>query len=308
MNKHQFLATIILSFAVLFTACKKEGVYNPKEKISKIYNQFSNDSVTGDIGLIEKWTWDGNKLSRIDYLDEGCYETFEYKGSQIIGVSGNNKGSFYYIAFIYGDKSLLQKIDYYVGGELGSTVDITYNNDKISQMKIKVGENLYYSSKSMDQINGLSHIIRFIVSEQLAERMQQQIQKAESSYTIISFEYEGNNIKTETWTNSESADSKTVYTYVYDTKKNPFYHALSYNFGSFMCLSENNITGITKTMIYATFSTIEKTEYNYTYEGDFPSQRDYKHFVKTEVFNPETSEYETKNDYIFTESLHYEYK
>lgn len=312
MNKHQFLMTVILSFAVLFTACKKEGVYNPKEKISKIYAQFNNDTVTGDKALIEKWTWDGKILSRIDYLDEGCFETFEYNKDLLVGISGNDNGDLYYTAITYGDKHFIQKIDLYRGGKLETTIDITYNNnDKISQMKMKTGINLDYpSEKSMDKSNRLSHIMRFIVSEQFAERMQQQIQKSGvAEYTNVTLDYEGNNIKTETWTYTEYPDLRNIYTYIYDNKTNPFYYALNYNsFGKFACLSENNITKITHTTVYEGVPKINNTEYTYSYEGDFPSQLVYKHYEEIEVEDPETSEITTENVYIYTQTIFFEYQ
>lgn len=39
MKKYVLLTTVFMAFALIFTACNKEGVYNPKQKISKIYTQ-----------------------------------------------------------------------------------------------------------------------------------------------------------------------------------------------------------------------------------------------------------------------------
>ena len=69
-----------MAVVCLFAACsEKEGVYNPKKKITNIYRASERiDSWNSDEGVVndtniqpktlaETWTWDGNKLMKITY-------------------------------------------------------------------------------------------------------------------------------------------------------------------------------------------------------------------------------------------------
>ena len=68
------LAAIGLIFS--FNACKKDGVYNPSKKVSKIYTEVylydSAGSVTCSIPVLsENYTWDKNRLKELDSYIEG---------------------------------------------------------------------------------------------------------------------------------------------------------------------------------------------------------------------------------------------
>jgi hypothetical protein len=63
MKKYGFLTTVCVGLALIFTACDKEGVYNPKQKISKIYAQsyYGLEKIKPPKELAETWTWDKNR-------------------------------------------------------------------------------------------------------------------------------------------------------------------------------------------------------------------------------------------------------
>ncbi len=63
MRKFVLLWAMLLPVAVSLTSCHKDGVYNPKEKISRIYYAYSSPDpfFNSDKELKEIWDWDGNK-------------------------------------------------------------------------------------------------------------------------------------------------------------------------------------------------------------------------------------------------------
>src|SRR5574344_1096037 len=84
--KKNYVLLLIAALCVILSACTKEGVYNPKEKISRIFYQSSNSNGKN---LQESWTWDKNLLSKI--VDEnGDFRNFEYDGKQLKTVRYSN--------------------------------------------------------------------------------------------------------------------------------------------------------------------------------------------------------------------------
>ncbi|MBP5728020.1 MAG: hypothetical protein J6Y48_13195, partial [Clostridia bacterium] len=136
MKRTALLLAILLPVAASFTSCKKDGVYNPKQKISRIYRQGSGQNTEKQ--LVELWNWDGKKLSSITYYDrsgemEGT-EKFSYDGkrlSRIDYISDFGDGS--YLLFTY-DGRKLDKVEVYALGNLVGTLKYTYDGNKISKM------------------------------------------------------------------------------------------------------------------------------------------------------------------------------
>ena len=65
--KISFIATLF-SFVLLFASCQKDGLYTPKEHLTRIENWefYNGDSLFRNA---EEWEWDGKLLSKITYLD-----------------------------------------------------------------------------------------------------------------------------------------------------------------------------------------------------------------------------------------------
>ena len=116
--KKTIMLTALAAVVCFLGACKKEGVYNPSEKISKIYksstyvSQYYDGSTWRDANnesspkrLVEAWNWDGKKLMSIDsYNLDGTVEAdetvkFEYDGkrlTKITDVTGKNYATITY--------------------------------------------------------------------------------------------------------------------------------------------------------------------------------------------------------------------
>ncbi len=65
--KISFISTLF-SFVLLFASCQKDGLYTPKEHLTRIENWefYDGDSLFRNA---EEWEWDGKLLSKITYLD-----------------------------------------------------------------------------------------------------------------------------------------------------------------------------------------------------------------------------------------------
>ncbi|MCR5065954.1 MAG: hypothetical protein K6A67_09350, partial [Bacteroidales bacterium] len=93
--KKLFILSVILLTVVTFSSCKKEGIYTPDKKISKIYQaklqKIENQELTTEERtekyLAERWEWSGNLLKRIETYnsdgDLGIIFDFYYDGKRL---------------------------------------------------------------------------------------------------------------------------------------------------------------------------------------------------------------------------------
>ncbi len=290
MRKYLSFVSITLIFSIVlgFTSCKKDGVYNPKKKISKIFHQYSGS----DKQLSETWTWNKNQLSKIDY-QSGNYEIFEYDKKQISKIIDNDGN---YQKFTY-DGSKINKIEYYYNNTLSSAYKFEHKGNKIS--KITMEEYDYddyddYESTSKSIKSSKRNILRFILPGQSCENIEKSLsqkksRKAMETYTTtLKLTWDGNNV--EEVVLGQSSDDEfysETYKYTYDKKKNPFDGLLSMVEGS---LSKNNVTKLTMT---GTGNDSWEYEYSYSYDGDFPKE-------ETEVYR--------EGSYTSTHMTYYEYE
>jgi hypothetical protein len=265
MRKYLLFATITLILSMIcLTSCKKDGVYNPKKKISKIFYQYSG----GTKQLNETWTWDKNKLSKIDY-GSGYYERFEYDKNQISKIIDSDGD---YQKFTY-DGSKINKIEFYYGNTLYEAYKFEHNGNKISKITIEEYDydDYEYASKSIK--NSKRNILRFILPEQFCEKIEKSLsqkknRKAMETYTTtLKLTWKGNNVEEivyeDMYDNELYAETSK---YTYDKKKNPFDGLLSEIEDSF---SKNNVTKMTTT---DTDNNYWEYEYSYSYDGNFPKE------------------------------------
>ena len=114
---------------------QQAGVYNPGMKISRIYRQFED----GEKELEEIWHWNGNLLSRIDFVYDGRVSesmSYSYRGNRISRVYMNYDG---YKKGLEPDSCIfkysgdqLSTIDCYMDGKLETTFEYMYTNGKIT--------------------------------------------------------------------------------------------------------------------------------------------------------------------------------
>ncbi|MDD3280501.1 MAG: hypothetical protein PHC83_02905 [Bacteroidales bacterium] len=274
MKKYIILTSVLILSVVLITSCDKEGMYKPGQKISKIYYQYSAEGETSGKMIDQIWTWEGGKLVKINYIQEGESAVMEYDGNQLIGVIGE----YYYMSFVYktsllGGKKELEKMEYYDGGELAFTANFTYDGNKITKISIVAEYDEYdydyASEKTIKNSNSFARIMRLFLSEPIVKRITENIQKSKAVIQTYDLTYDGNNIISIIYNTGESFYNLS---YTYDDKKNPFYDALFVSGDNpVLALSENNIQS--EAVSSSGYSSIQN--YTYVYEGNWPTQQTY---------------------------------
>jgi hypothetical protein len=267
MKKYLLKATILplsLSLILGITSCKKDGVYHPKKKISKIFSQ-SGGSKT----LSSTWTWDKNKLSKIDY-GNGFYRKFEYENkrmSKILDSDGD------YQKFIY-DGSKISKVESYVNNTLSSSYKFEHKGNKIS--KVTVEEYYNYEPYDSKSIAGKMNILQFILpiepEDIVALNAQEKNRKATETDTYTyTIKWKGDNIEEMVY---ESITDDKVYTvthkFTYDKKNNPFCGFFTYGEVDPVGNSKNNVT---KTSSTTSTNDFWDYEFSYTYDKNYPKER-----------------------------------
>lgn len=277
---------------MLFSSCNKEGVFNPKKKISKIYTSNSytinGNTTTSDKTLSEEWTWNkNNTLAKIDA--HGFYETTEtytYDKKRVTridgvatntsGITGGGTSSYtYHIEFKYNSKEL-SEASYYDGNELQTKLTFTHQNGKISKIEL-----FEMNLENMDKnIKALHSILPEHLYSNLEKMYKNRLSKSNTkgdASIIYELTWDKNNISkavcTAQWVEGYEKD---IMEYKYDNYSNPFYGYLSPEMGEYSgadYFSKNNITQITTQ--YQTSFDNDKGDtnienFNYTYEGKYP--------------------------------------
>ncbi|MDR2835616.1 MAG: hypothetical protein LBV69_05380 [Bacteroidales bacterium] len=280
--KKLFILLFIATFVVAVSSCKKEGVYQPKQKISKIFNQSQGSSKN----LNQRWTWDGKNLAKIQDGDGNLVATFSYDGKKLTKITGSDGET---MTFTYDGKKIT-KVEGKYNGILFSTYDIKHNKSKISSITMTE----YFIDANYKST------LTTIVFPQFASLIENRakagnIAKASSSYSItIDFTWDGDNISKEKYTEIEDGETdETEYTYKYDKKKNPLYNFFGGVEVNASCLSENNI--ISSEGIGAGYNT--STEFSIIYDGKYPIE-----IMQTQTYSD--------GDYTghYTYTIFYEYE
>ncbi len=300
--------TILMSIAAaavvcLFSSCsEKEGVYNPKKQISKIYESSTsiysflsdgdwiNDTNVQPKTLAEEWTWDGKKLSKIAFYETGNvnwksspYEVvnFSYDGSQLTRAESDDE----YMVFTYDGKKLKQAKIFEKnpnGDVLIMSYDFEHDGKKVS--KIIFSTDLA-DIDDMDDSRMQRLLFRGLMPTfEQADRTLNLIAKAtyrfdgaKASVSLpFTLTWSGNNISSMS-TSYPGMGMSATFNYSYDNKNNPYQNFLFGLIGfieqpTFPMLNENNIT---KTVMTASMpilggSETEEVSYSYTYDGDWP--------------------------------------
>jgi hypothetical protein len=325
-------AAITLVFLVVnpFMACKKkDGVYKPKEKISKIYYEIVNYDSTGSVPtdtilkkqLNEIWRWEKKKLMQIELRSEAWTWNFVYKGKQVTKIESATMT----INFSYKDKSDLEKIE--VLDEEGRQLLTVTVNERSDDKITKLTYASYSYDKSLKGIadisNKLQPIMRVMMGDQVGEIISSNIADNDKMHkattpttTSVSLSYQGNNVSQAIWTYEHALMPKIyTYSYTYDSKINPYYRAISLMstqdintvdisnvptiaaYYNLFPLSENNITAFESRQ--DTLVNTIKYDYNYNSE-DFPVKQ--TKIYEGRVNNLERTKFITR--YIY----HYEYE
>lgn len=273
--KKIFSILAIACVAMLFSACQKEGVYNPSKKISKIYFTDAN----GNKALSQVWSWNKNKtLEKIDnYSSNGSLSgtlNFTYEKKRLTRM--NNYAANAYIEYKY-EKNNLKEANLYASGTLMDTYSFTYDNGKLTKIT-----DTYVHSKAAGNEMEMSPL-QFILPEEMynvtAEARKQFQPDGSKATTVFTYEltWDGNNISKLVRTVSGSSANLTLEV-KYDKYNNPFKGAfLNFYFeenvidGNFC---KNNATRLeTKSVTDGGNVTTNVYTYEYTYDGKWPVSR-----------------------------------
>lgn len=284
---------------LLFGACQKDGKYNPKEKIAKVYEEVSNSYSYNDgegwqtetngtpKHVTEQWTWDGKKLAQIvypsyDYDDEGNMVLdgdqdvlrFTYDGSQLTEVKANYE---FRMVFTYDGKKL-QKAEIY---DEKTTPDFVYefehDGKKISTITM-TGDGDIYKKKSAS-VSRMEKLLlgNIIPQSKTTEKVMRELhaKAAKSTQSIkMNLTWDGDNVSKITAVTPYGGNATMSFTY--DDKNNPF-KGFGLMFGDYgesgtgveFC-NKNNIT---KIVLSDLDGDTDEVNYTYTYDGKWPVSR-----------------------------------
>jgi hypothetical protein len=128
MKKYFVLASALVVVALINTSCDKEGVYNPKEKISKVY--VDNGDEAGK-ELYQTWTWDDKLLSKIDNSMMETKDVLEYnKNNQLVKVTSYEESVETGYTTLTYDKSNLTSMDIYTDGKKSVSIAVEHDGKK----------------------------------------------------------------------------------------------------------------------------------------------------------------------------------
>ena len=264
MNK---IKSVVVLLAVLvlasMTSCKKEGVYTPTKKIQRVYAS----SFYASKHVVESWDWDDNLLESIDYYYSSgtLYRTedFTYDGNRLIRV--DDYAGLCYTTYEY-DGSHLKSSNFYRRNNLEIAASYTYSENKLSQMVITYYNHLKGGQSEFAYLP-FSAELNKAIDKCFAKASADNMEKRVMTLTL-QFTWDGENI-----IKIVSKEDNTTVTIglQYDNKKNPLqgFHCLKsemtdeYNPAGIH--SKNNITAMV--FYYSSGSDVLIT-YTYQYDTD----------------------------------------
>lgn len=277
MNKLKLFAILLgVLLVASFTSCTKDkdGVYSPKKKIQRVYES------TVDVNkfLTQVWNWKDNRLASVDYYSVNgglsYTENFSYEGNRLVRVDDYNNSE--YTTYEY-DGNKLKSASYFFKSSVEVSTAYSYENKKLSKMT----ETIFDAKSSKGERHLLNSFLPF--STEVTEVMNKYAEKAiannmEKEILVINWQF--------TWTGDNitkivgSAESEVItITLQYDEKTNPLKGYLglysldlqvSYQDGNIL-YSKNNATRI---MWTETDGDNEVVTFIYQYDkDDYPTMR-----------------------------------
>jgi hypothetical protein len=262
------LCVFLVGVALLtaFYACKKDslGIYDPKMKIEKIYNEADGRY------LMEQWFWDGNLLSRIDYFRKSgnldYTQHYFYDKNRLIRIEMDDQHS----DFLY-DGDVLTTINTYDGDRKVETYQLSYDNKKLSHISIEND----LQAKRCALWSPMNFLMPVQKESTMASLFSSDTKREHYDFSSaeVDFVWDGDNIKYMKM-NLQRPDSvqKLVFSYVYDESLNPMSHFFIMNVDhqmlndqpSYLFCSKNNPVSVYRTEEHGVHS--QSKSYYYTYE------------------------------------------
>lgn len=272
--KNSFLLVAISVLLISFSSCSDDvGNYHPKGKISRIYS----DSGLGK-SLREMWSWNENKLDKIEHSSWTEYFTYNKKG-QIVRVDDYEYGE--YTEYLY-DGNKLRKIRYYDDNTLEEEYSVTYDGNYPSKIELTY---CYYKAKGESRLkNEGTNPLKTLLSGNVYKTIQKEIEKCSSAYKsdgynyTIKLEWEKGNISKIRYEEIEVGSDPTIeeVTLKYDNKNNPFHNCLSLYPDDYL----EGYWGSKNNVIEEFWIDEGTTKYTYNYDGNYPIEKrsDYGYF------------------------------
>ena len=309
MKRNLLIAAIAL-LAVAFVSCQKDGVYKPKKRIAKVYNEWKTTRVVTDASgsttttdsiqpyVCQEWTWDKKTLNNILYKEfegDGSWSVkFSYDDENRISgcTDGEEKAE-----YAYNDDNLLQSIKFTDDSDAVTTMEFSYDG------KVPVSITTTWTRTYDKKLSNFAKTIipSYICSAIEAGRLHSKSTTVTRSMTSV-FEWDGENISSVVTTDADN--DKYTTTYEYDNKLNPFrgmYANLYDEEPSYdIIYSKNNVTKITDSYVWDNTTYTDETEFSYEYDGKLPIklirtfESEYEYSGKTTTI---TSVYTTTYEY-----------
>lgn len=293
MKKSFICATALAVLSLMVGCSEKEGMFSPEKKIGKVFqsnevvmesfNGTAWDTVVNEVTpkvLKETWTWDGNKLKKIELFNDNGEKkaTLEitYEKKRLSRLEEEDA----FATFTYDGKYLTKTEIYYK--EINPLVPyvvytFTYSGDKLSKIEMVArGDNK--SSVPAMHSNMEKMMFRLLlpnakpILKALSQSWSNDGRKDENKQ-VAELQWNGNNVSKIT---TKTDEGVVTMTYSYDNKKNPYQHfvATICGIGDGEGISFANENNVTKSVYALEEDVADETEfvetYSYTYTGDWP--------------------------------------
>ncbi len=288
--KRNLLIVAIALLAVAFVSCQKDGVYKPKQKIAKIYKEWTTIDVTTQVTpdmtttrtdttaqpryVAEEWNWGDKTLSSVvikdshGNVDANVAYIYDDK-NRLTGLTFDGGK----VEYAYNDDKKLQSVKYYEDNELGFSYDIEYEG----KLPVKVAMTEYWGASDKNMSDFAKSLIPSYILKYKELKEKGLTAKATHTYTITAnITWDGKNISQVV--TAEPDEDPVTTTYEYDNNINPYYGMYGAACvieeeadGLHFAYSKNNV--VKETCSYTsnnkTITTID--EYTYEYDGKYPT-------------------------------------
>ena len=233
--KRNLLIVAIALLAVAFVSCHKDGVYKPKQKIAKIYKEWTTIDVTTQVTpdmtttrtdttaqpryVAEEWNWVDKTLGSVVFkdshgnVDANVAYIYDDK-NRLTGLTFDGGK----VEYAYNDDKKLQSMKYYEDNELGYSYDIEYDG----KLPVKVAMTEYWGASDKNMSDFAKSLIPSYILKYKELKEKGLTAKATHTYTITAnITWDGKNISQVV--TAEPDEDPVTTTYEYDNNINPYY-------------------------------------------------------------------------------------